>query len=65
MARTASGATVRPATPTSSAHPALEGQLAPGQQRTGWLEFNLPEGLTTVSLEYARTGATLFTVLVY
>ena len=64
-ARTASGAAVAPTTPTSSAHPAVEGQVSPRQERTGWLEFNLPEGLTSVSLEYARAGATLFTVLVY
>jgi uncharacterized membrane protein len=65
-ARSSSGPTAPAVTPADPAkHPAIHGQLQPGQTRTGWLEFSFSEGPASLSLDYARAGTVLFSVLVY
>jgi uncharacterized membrane protein len=65
-ARSPSGPTASAATPADPAkHPAIHGQVQPGQTRTGWLEFSFSEGPGSLSLDYERASEVLFSVLVY
>jgi hypothetical protein len=66
LAQPSEGAEMPATTPADPAiHPAIQGQLGPGQARTGWLEFTLSEGPASLSLVYGPSGSALFTVLVY
>jgi uncharacterized membrane protein len=54
------------ASPPPGGKPALAaGVLKPGQSRTGWLAFDLPDPADALSLDYRFFGTTLFSVELY
>jgi len=66
VARSSGGAEAGPqGTPAAGRRGLAAGPLAAGQIRSGWLRFTLPDAPDSLSIDYRRFGATLFSVLAY